>query len=107
MKLAFDPQVAYPKLAAGRQGQSGQKHPEGVKQLCQDFEAIFIHSLFKEMRQTIPEDGYLEKGQGEEMFQDIMDMEVARNMARKGGMGLGRLIYENFQNAAHTDEKLG
>jgi len=105
MKLAFDPQVTYPKLAAGRQGQAGQKNPEGVKQLCQDFEAIFIHSLFKEMRQTIPEDGYLEKSQGEEMFQDIMDMEVARSMARKGGLGLGRLIYENFQSAAHSDGK--
>lgn len=105
MKLAFDPQVAYPRLAAGSEGRSGQKDPEGLKQLCQDFEAIFIHSLFKEMRQTIPEDGYLEKSQGEEMFQDVMDMEVARNMARKGGLGLGRLIYENFQSAAQADDK--
>ncbi|MFW5901622.1 MAG: rod-binding protein [Thermodesulfobacteriota bacterium] len=107
MKLAFDPQVAYPRLAAGNESRDGQKDPEGLKQLCQDFESIFIHTLFKEMRQTIPEGGYLEKGQGEEMFQDVMDMEVARNMARKGGLGLGRLIYENFQSAAKSDKKSG
>ena len=49
MKLAFDPQLAHPGAAAGREAQSGEKQSEGLKQLCQDFEAIFIHSLFNNM----------------------------------------------------------
>ena len=104
MKLAFDPQLVHPGPSAGKENQSGEKQSEGLKQLCQDFEAIFIHSLFKEMRETIPDEGYLEKSQGAEWFQDIMDMEAARSMARKGGLGLAQMIYENFQSAAQANK---
>jgi len=93
--MAFDPQLMYPRITTGEK-RSDRNDPEGLKQVCQDFEAIFINSLFQEMRKTVPEDGFLEADMGMDLFQEIMDMEVAREMARKGGLGLGKLLYEQL-----------
>jgi len=94
MELAFDPKILSSGISTGKQSGSGDQ--EGLKQLCQDFESILIHSMFKEMRQSVPDDGYLERGMGMDMFQEIMDMETAREMSRKGGLGLGQLLYEQL-----------
>jgi flagellar protein FlgJ len=96
MKLAFDPHLA--STAKPGEGGKALKTDEQaeLKKLCQDFEAVFIQTMFKQMRAAIPEDGYLDTGMGGELFQEMMDTEVAREMARKGGFGLGRLLYESF-----------
>lgn len=96
--MAFDPRISF--TGAGDSGAAcgNGEDREALKQACQDFEAIFINMLFKQMRETIPEQGYLEHGMGMDMFEEIMDMETARDMARKGGFGLGRLLYEQVQN---------
>ncbi|MFO7838876.1 MAG: rod-binding protein [Desulfosalsimonadaceae bacterium] len=100
MELAFDPKIATPDAAA-KEG-SGRGGNSSLQQLCQDFEAILIHSMFREMRETIPKDGYLEPSHGSEWFRDMMDMEVARDMARRQGLGLAEQLYEQFQNNSGT-----
>jgi flagellar protein FlgJ len=105
MQLAFDPHMAHPRQAepGGDSDPNGKR--AGLKGLCQDFEAILIHTFLRQMRETVPEDGYLDAGMGQDLFQDMMDMEVAREMARKGGFGLGRLLYQQFQNDAGGAQK--
>lgn len=90
-----------PDAAARGEGKGGNP---SLKRLCQDFEAILIHSMFREMRDTIPKDGYLEPTHGSEWFQEMMDKEVARNMARKQGLGLAQQLYEQFQNNIGTHQ---
>ncbi len=98
MKMAFDPQMTLPKLnrASGENAAPGDD-PEGLRQLCQDFEALFVHSLFQQMRNTIPEDGFFDRDMSMDFFEEVMDMEVARDMARKGGFGLGEHLYQSFR----------
>ncbi len=98
MKMAFDPQMTMPKLnrASGENAAPGDD-PEGLRQLCQDFEALFVHSLFQQMRNTIPDDGFFDRDMGMDFFEEVMDMEVAREMSRKGGFGLGEHLYQSFQ----------
>ncbi|MCF8104726.1 MAG: rod-binding protein [Desulfohalobiaceae bacterium] len=91
MKMAFDPQIACPGIGT-------LEEEDGLKQVCQDFEAIFINTLFQEMRKTVPEQGYLEQNMGLDMFQEMMDMEVAREMSRRGGFGLGQSLYEQLRD---------
>ena len=97
MKMAFDPQVVAPSGADKNGGSAGNDKAAALKQVCQDFEAVFINTLFKEMRSTVPDEGYLGDGPGKEIFQEMMDSEVSRQMARQGGLGLGRQLYEQFQ----------
>ena len=94
--MAFDPRMALCRSQAGAGAGGNEKDPEALKQVCRDFEAVFINTLFQQMRKTVPDSGYLDHGMGMEMFEDVMDMEVARDMARNGGFGLGRLLYEQL-----------
>ena len=98
--MAFDPQVIRPGIESSQKSVSLKDEPKGLKQLCQDFESIFINSLFQEMRKSIPDDGYLEQDMGMDIFQEMMDVEVAKEMSKKGGLGLSPLLYEQLQKKA-------
>jgi peptidoglycan hydrolase FlgJ len=105
MKMAFDPQVLRPPIQTPKENGSVGKDRNGLKQLCQDFESIFLNSVFHEMRKSIPDEGYLEHDIGMNIFQEMMDMEIASEMSRKGGIGLGRLLYEQLQNNFDLDKE--
>jgi len=59
---------------------------------AQEFEAIFVQQMFKEMRRTIPEGGLLPKGNAEEIFTSMQDMEAARQLTTHGGIGLAEVL---------------
>ena len=86
---------------AGRNGE--------LKKACVDMEAQFIYYLFKEMRNTVPEDGLIPKGSAEKMYTAMLDTEMAEELAKKGGIGLADTIYrqltERADNAETTGEK--
>ncbi len=64
---------------------------------CQEFESLFVHMMLKEMRATIPEDGFIEKSTGTEIFEDMYDQKVAENIAKsKEGIGLAKMLYEQM-----------
>ncbi len=102
--MAFDPQVSLPQVRSGKEKSSGENDRSGLKQMCQDFESIFVNSLFQQMRKTVPDEGFLSGGSDLELYQEMMDMEVAREMARKGGLGLGRMLYEQLGNCQKVDK---
>lgn len=105
MKIAFDPQGAYQKIEPNKENIAHKNDPDTLKQLCQDFESIFINSLFQEMRKSIPDEGFFEHDMGMDIFQEIMDMEVAREMSRQGGLGLGRLLYSQLQHIQDINDQ--
>ncbi len=72
----------------------GKKDP--LLQACQEFESIFIFYMFKAMRGTVPEGGLLPRGMGEDIFQGMMDEEIAKKASRNEDYGLARLMYEQI-----------
>ena len=71
-----------------------------LKRLCQDFESLFLYKLMERMRATIPQEGYLHSAQ-EDIYNAICDQQVALALARSGGIGLGRLLYEQLSAKDH------
>lgn len=67
-----------------------------LKQACREMESVFLHQMIKAMRQTIPNSGLLGGGPGHELYQSLFDMEMSRALARKEGIGLGKVMVENF-----------
>ncbi|NLJ34117.1 MAG: hypothetical protein GX349_05945 [Firmicutes bacterium] len=74
---------------------------EGDKLLaaCQDFEAIFWHQVLRQMRRSIPKSGLLDGGMGEDVFQDFLDEEYSRLLARQGDGSLAHMLYEQLKLA--------
>ena len=67
-----------------------------LKEACQDFESIFLYFLLKQMRSTVPKTGFISGGKAEEVFQQMLDEELAKEMAKAGGIGLGKMLEEQF-----------
>lgn len=80
-----------PKLSQGN-----GRDPEKLKDAAQQFEAIFIQQMFKEMRNTVPEDGLIERSNADDMYTQMQDAEAAKIMADRGGIGLAELMLQEL-----------
>ena len=63
---------------------------EQLKQTAQSLQSVFVEQLFKAMRDTVPEDGLMSGGQGEDMFRTMLDQRAAElapaQWQRAGGL---------------------
>lgn len=76
---------------------AGQQDQARLKELSQEFEAIFIQQMYKEMRSTIPDDGLMPRTNAEDTFLQMQDMELAKATARQGGIGLTEMMMKQLQ----------
>ncbi len=97
---AFSGKVAapYPRSA---------KAPEAEKNLersCREFESLFIHHLLKEMRKNVPKDGLFSGGQAEQVYSEMLDGEMAREISNRGGIGLAPVLYNQMAGLLNEKE---
>lgn len=73
---------------------------EELMDVCKEFESIFIHMMLKEMRKTIPDDGFIEKSTGTKIFEDMFDEEMAKRISdsEENGIGIAKMLYDQFKN---------
>ncbi len=64
------------------------KDAEELKSLAKQFESVFVNLLIKSMRDTLPKDGLL-SSHSMDMYQSLFDEEVANEMAKSKGQGVG------------------
>jgi flagellar protein FlgJ len=73
-----------------------------LKEACQDFESIFVKQLLDGMRKTINKTGLLSGGLTEEIYEDMLYSEYAREISRSGNLGLADLLYNQLKGAPET-----
>ena len=100
MKLAIDPQMQIPRSAFQDGSKANQLDKQAMKQVCQKFEAFFLQSMFKEMRDTVPQGGLLEDSFSSDFYREMLDKQVAMQSARKNDFGLAKALYRNYQDSA-------
>lgn len=70
---------------------------QAIREAAKAFESYFLQIMLREMRRTIPEDGGLiPKSQAERIFTEMLDEEMAKDMAQAGGIGLAQVIIEQM-----------
>jgi len=69
------------------------KLEDAVRQL----EGVFVEQLFKAMRETVPHDGIISGGTGEEMFSGLMDQHLAADVPREWSSGLADALLSRFR----------
>ena len=70
---------------------------KGIEKVSRDFESVFLHKLLTAMRKTVPKSGLLDSF-ASDMYQSMMDEEMAKEMSTKKGMGMGEMIYNELSN---------
>jgi flagellar protein FlgJ len=66
--------------------------------VCKEFESIFTYMMLKEMKKSIPDDGFIEKSQGTRVFEEMYLEELSKEMSSEdNGIGIAKMIYEQFK----------
>ncbi|MBI9085919.1 MAG: rod-binding protein [Desulfobacterales bacterium] len=70
--------------------------PRRLASACAELESLFIKQLFEQMRATIPKSGLLGGGSTEALFTSMLDQEMAKELAARGGIGLASLLRDQL-----------
>jgi Rod binding domain-containing protein len=77
-----------------------QKDPKAqLKQVAQEMESLFVNMMWKSMKATVPKNDFLNGGQAEEIFDDMLSEERSRALARTGTFKVADLIYKEYEKA--------
>jgi flagellar protein FlgJ len=69
-----------------------------LREVAEDFEAIFVKQMLESMRGTLnPENRLVDTGMAGDIFEDMLYDEYASIMAKTGGFGLADLIVEQYR----------
>ena len=63
-----------------------------LREACRDFESLLVRQLLAEMRSTVPKSDLLGSRE-EDIYQDMLDMEMSKEIGKAGTMKLGDLLY--------------
>ena len=74
-----------------QQGATVQEDPR-LQEACMQMESLFLSYMLKEMRATVEKSGFISGGQAEEIFTSLLDVEISKKMAARGGVGLSALL---------------
>ena len=102
------PERLRPASGPGK-SETGGEDPR-LEKVCAELESLFISYLLKEMRATIPKSGFMDGGKAEESYTSMLDSQLARELALKGGIGLASIMSRDMsgtgeQGVEKTSEK--
>lgn len=67
-----------------------------LREACEGFEAMFLNMMYREMRNTVPENTLFGNSNADKIWHDMLDTEMVNNMAAAGGVGLADVIYKQL-----------
>lgn len=76
----------------------------GLQEAAEQFEAIFLYQLLEQMRRTVPETDLMGDRKAENIFQSMLDQELASSFAQNQSVGLAKLIYEQMSRHVSDDD---
>ncbi len=69
-----------------------------LKEVAEEFEAIFVKMLLKEMKKTVPKNSFLHGGTVEDIFEDMLYSEYSKKMAKNMNLGIAEKIIEIYKS---------
>ena len=63
-----------------------------IRQSAQEFEAIFLESMLKSMRDSVEKGGLIDGGNAEKMYESMLDSEYAKQMSSQSMTGIAENI---------------
>ena len=86
------------KNLEGMRNQSKFGHIDSEKDMekvARDFESVFVNKLLESMRKAVPKSGLLDSS-ALDMYQSLMDQEMAKELGKQKGMGMGEMVYNDL-----------
>ncbi|WP_157151316.1 rod-binding protein [Brachyspira sp. SAP_772] len=68
-----------------------------LREVSEDFESLMINQMLKEMRKTVNKSGLIDGGMAEEIFEDMLYDEYAKEFSKTKTFGLAEIIYNQME----------
>ena len=68
-----------------------------LRQVSEDFEALMIDQMLKEMRKTVDKSCLIDGGMAEQIFEDMLYDEYAKEFSKTKTFGLADIIYNQME----------
>lgn len=90
----------------GRLPSAGGDDPKKLKEACEGFEAMFLHTLMREGRGNSSVSISSSEGRTMGVVQDMQDDTIGKEMAKSGGVGLGEMLYRSLSKKAQVSSSI-
>jgi flagellar protein FlgJ len=77
---------------------------QAVGEVAQQFEALMIQMMLKEMRNASPKSEFFDT-QGMRVYQDLQDKQVALEMAKRNTLGVAQFIEQQMARQGFIDDE--
>ena len=104
--LAASQKMGNAKVQKDRQNEEGfkamlekafnEKDKVRLKEACRQMESLFLGSMYKQMKGTIPQSDFLPKSFARKTFETMLDDEFAKEASKGQGVGLAQMLYEQL-----------
>ena len=68
------------------------KSSHELQKAAQDFEAVLLNMVIKEMWKTIPKSDLFEKNSSSEIYEGLKHSSLSEEMAKNGGIGIAKVL---------------
>ncbi|MCP4118209.1 MAG: flagellar biosynthesis protein FlgJ [Desulfobacteraceae bacterium] len=97
---AIDQALSSARVSQVKGNHAANKDKQKLKEACQGFEAIFLSSMLKSMRETLPGDTLFGEGQGLDIYKSMYDQHLADKLAASGrGVGIADFFYKELEDS--------
>lgn len=84
---------------------SSERTPEAVKAVAQQFEALFVQMIMKQMRETTTLGGASFDGETAQFYRGMADQQLALQLSKGGGIGLARSLERQLAQGMGISEE--
>jgi len=78
-----------------------------LMQAAREFEAILVTQMLQVMRQSVHDSELLEDDPGRDTYYQMLDIEIGRQVARSGSLGLAETLYRQLGGKIEQVRKHG
>jgi flagellar protein FlgJ len=89
-------QSASDDFAARLEAAARNNDEKELKKACQEFEALMLNMIYKQMKATVIKSQLVEEEPGREIFESMLDEELAEQASKAGGIGLADSLYKQL-----------
>ena len=76
-----------------------------LKKVSKNFESIFLRMMFKEMRDSVQKSDLFPDSKTMGLFESMSDDQLSDTLSAAGGIGLGKMIYQQLQQVTGSHQR--
>ena len=75
------------------------KDEKELMEACKEFEGILLNIVYKQMKATVPKSNLVPSDYGRDIFEEMLDEEIAKEASPGSGLGLADDLYKQLSRS--------